>query len=94
MAELRLLRGMKKAVLSNPWNMTIGGKRLSSESVIDMHLNGRYLHRDDDKAEMLESVSVIVRSEFLALLKGLAYVFKVGRAVVEPILGEPSLLLA
>lgn len=92
LAELRILRGMKKTALSNPWNIRIGGERLSSEGIIDMHLNGRYLHRDDDKVEMLESASVIIRSEFLAVVKGLAHVFTVGRAVVEPVLREPSLL--
>jgi hypothetical protein len=72
----------------------MNGKVLTSDDIINMHLYGRYLHRDRDKAAQLENASVVVRAEFLELVRRLAHVFKVGHAVVAPILAEPSLLPA
>jgi hypothetical protein len=92
LAELRVLRAMKKEALRSPWTMEIDGKRRSPAEVIDLHLNGRYLHRDDDKAETLGSAPILIRSEFVSLVKRLSWVFAVGREVVKPILAEPSLV--
>lgn len=93
-AELRTLREMKTHALKSNWKGMINGRPLTGETVIDLHLNGRYLHRDGEKADLLDEVSVIVRGEFLGFVKALAQVFDTGRAVVSPILATPSLIPA
>jgi hypothetical protein len=92
LGELKLLRTMKKKALESPWTMTINDKRWSPEDIIDLHLNGRYLHRDEDKADLLDAAPILIRSHFLSIVKRLAWVFAVGREVIVPILAEPSLV--
>jgi hypothetical protein len=92
--ELKTLSKMKKEALKSPLTATMNGKVLTSDDIINMHLYGRYLHRDGEKAAQLENASVVVRAEFLELVRRLAHVFKVGHAVVASILAEPSLLPA
>jgi hypothetical protein len=92
LTELRTLGKMKKEALKSPLTARMNGKELTSHDIIDLHLSGRYLHRDPEKAAQLANASVLVRAEFLELVARLTHVFKVGRAVVDAILAESSLL--
>lgn len=92
LAEFKILGKMKKQALKSPLKVRVGDRVLTSHDIIDLHLSGRYLHREAEKVALLENLSVIARAEYLELLRRLAYVFRVGKAVVEPILTTPSLL--
>lgn len=94
LAEFKILGKMKKQALKSPLMVRVGDTVLTSHDIIDLHLSGRYLHREAEKVALLENLSVIARAEYLELLQRLAHVFKVGSAVVEPILATPSLLAA
>jgi hypothetical protein len=89
--ELKVLRQMRKEALKSPWKLALGGEQVSAARVVELHLNSLYLHRED-KVDLLDNTSVIVKAEFLSTVQRLAQVFALGRAVVAAVLDEPSLL--
>jgi hypothetical protein len=96
-AELRSLRKLKtQALLSGGMTITSSGRELTPEVLIDVFLHGRYLHKDDEKMGTLEDFEgdVFLMFEFMGSLQRLSQVFWIGRNVVKPILGAPSLILA
>jgi hypothetical protein len=69
----------------------------SPEAILDAYFNGRYFHRDAEKAwlaERLDELAPWGRYTFYTVLGRLKAVYSTAADVVEHVLGEPSLLSA
>jgi hypothetical protein len=73
----------------------VNGELLTPERLIEIFLYGRYLHKDLDKAALLEDAPVVIlQLEFLSTMQTLSQIYlSVARQVVGPVLASPSLLL-